>query len=45
MLRDIKKGPGGQLQGAAIKQKLYDMIMKKIPRGKTLSQLMGMKDK
>ena len=44
ILKDIRKGPGGTLSGAVIKQKLYDMIMKKIPRGKTLSQLMGMKE-
>ncbi len=41
VLRDVKSGPGGAIQGDVLKQKIYKTIMKKIPRGKTLSQLMG----
>ena len=41
VLRDVKSGPGGTIQGDVLKQKIYKTIMKKIPRGKTLSQLMG----
>ena len=40
MLKDVNKGPGGTLSGDVIKQKLFDIIKKKIPKGKTLSQIM-----
>jgi hypothetical protein len=40
MLSNISKGKGGTISGDLIKKKLYDVIMKKIPKGQTLAKLM-----
>lgn len=44
MLDSVRSGPGGTIAGDVLKKKLYDAIMQKIPKGKTLSQMMGSKD-